>query len=261
MGSQTLTVLRYERATLSGAWDFSSREFSTSYRITALTGALGGDVLFVAGVKPNGDDVIERWAFPYRAGRRQATFVPALLPPVSIGGASQSCPVGLKDVIRGPAGQAYEGPDHRGDIPTPIRKILFDPGMDVGHFRNLLVDPEGRYLLLQSHAEDTVYRWSLPDLTYPVPFNSANFFPLFLATGSAGIPLLGDEQVSFSLYDHPVDGRVLVFQVDPLGDLAEVARVAQIDSDNDGDWDEERQWTGLEWISGDYADDLQPIGL
>lgn len=73
-------LFNYEERTLSGEWVKTSDAYSTSFGITDAA-ASGSHTLFVAGVTPRGNDIVEAWRFDIQPGSFHAS---SLASPVTI---------------------------------------------------------------------------------------------------------------------------------------------------------------------------------
>jgi hypothetical protein len=127
-----LTIKRRERQTISSSWYEQIQELTTSYYIVDVRSvcSTGGRIsgLFLAGLYPNGDACIERWAFTYP------------IYPIPVGG-------GYVPINDRP-------------LPT-VRRVELYRGSAYGRISCLEPDPESRFVLFLTRESHTLYRKSL----------------------------------------------------------------------------------------------------
>ncbi len=258
-----IRIQRKERDNLGSRFDPSERAFSTSFRVTAVAGHKAGDEIYVAGVKDSGATVVERWSFPSAEGRIVAARVPGVVP-VLLSGPSQP-PITWVTGTRGsplfedPFLVPYAPPVHRGAINRPVRTVIYDPDTNVGHIRNMVVDPEGRYLIFQLHSTAELYRWDLNALSFPVQAASAFADPVLTSTQAAELTLRARNDVRMTPFDHPTDGRILLFALTgTIYGATTEAKAALKDADNDGVWETTETWSTNQWLQSGYGEELVP---
>jgi len=218
-GDEYVDIRREEYNPANLQLHVSHARVTTSYRITDASSRDGGNVLYVAGLRPNGNDVIERWTFQHRTGGWQHLYTGT---PERIG--TPSPPYTGSTAING---GVFTVPPLR--VRQPRRKVIFEG--DLGVIRQIVADPEGRFLLVLSHTTNDLFRINLQKdpPTVETVFTSAQ------------MPFL--QQVrSMRFRQHVSQGRTLVMtdlrdghvpEDDPSG--PEVA--FQYDFDNDGEFD------------------------
>ena len=152
LGGQDVQTIRFERSPASTDPDDFIRRGSTlttSYLVLDVAQRNGGDELFVAGVKANGESIIEKWVF----GRINGEYVVDYPAPTALG--SPAGPFVPALHIKG--GGAYKLPKGPGGLilePVAQRSILYEGGL--GPFLAIEADPEGRFLLMWSYSDHSV---------------------------------------------------------------------------------------------------------
>lgn len=262
-GGRTVRIHRKERPLVSVDWNSSKVDFTTSYRITAVTGYKSGRVLFVAGIKADGNDIVERWVFSYRNGRIISKVAPGTNPIIIAGApqASASWVTGTagSDFLSDPFQIPYTPPAHIGNIPSPQRTVVYDPEANVGHIRNMNVDPEGRFLLFQLHSTSELYLWNFATSTLPMSPALAFENLVMGPDGPSGLSILSKNSITTSVYDHPVEGRILkIYSMAPSFSTTEIDYGAMKDIDNDGVWDSTEVWTSNEWTADSFRKEIVP---
>lgn len=147
IGGREITHIRHERETPSHDWEVKETPISVTYAITYVATREGGDELYIAGLKDNGDAILERWTFDREPGRYVVRFDAA------------PTPVG---VPRGPYSPAlslfgqhpYVPPSRRVDPPN--KTVLLEGSY--GQFMCMEADPEGRFVLLYEGEDEKLYR-------------------------------------------------------------------------------------------------------
>ena len=214
-----------EREDTDAEWETQGQELTTSYAIVDIAPRDGGEYVYVAGLQTSDcTDVIEEWrfspadgAFTFRASASPTTSPP--IPPVG----TPAPPLTLHPE---PNGGTFVAPSERGHLSAPRRTVLYT-GTSLGHIRSMEVDPQGRFLLIQSHGDSGIYQLDLleePPLTPQMLFSAAAIPELLTTT-------------TLATYDNPaVGGRFfLLMQTDAFGDLMlDSHRVLIEDYDNDG---------------------------
>lgn len=253
-----LRMVRRERKDTSSDWDFSARTFTTSYRITGVSGTDGGRVLLVSGVSARGTDVVEKWTFPFGEGRVLGAVRP-LIPVVVRGGAGQPLPTAAQVGFLQPGPTLsfdpddYSGPVHRADIPSPTRSVVLDWPTNA-FIKNLVLDPEQRFFLMQFYLNDTVFRVDLVGASFPLPPSPTSAEAVFLASGPGAIPLLAKKDVVLSLWDVPTEGRMLLMVRGAGFEEGETHAVVHIDANNDGNWDTSTEYEFGAWFASSHRE-------
>ena len=213
-------IVRRDRERDPSTQDFVEREsvFSVSYDIVGVYQRTPSDI-FIAGANTNGSFVVERWTFQKNGGAYYASRPAATTP---LGTPFTTPPTTIE--IVGTFGQPALGLGG-----PPLRNTVYQ-GTSMGPIRGLVVDPDGRYVLvLGGVAPGTaVYRLDLtsganPELLYDsttlpeltnttliTPFDHDTLGRVFIAAGF-------DQPWTVVLYDPQNDGIIdgeMLFTVD-----------------------------------------------
>lgn len=213
-GGKTLSVVRHERASAQDAWTREGRTYGASYFITDVSQRRAGETLFVAGVKPNGATIIERWEFPPTVNRYSASYVD----PAPLIGTPVSDPYRPTVSISGGT-WAYG----RGALPAAQKTVIYEG--TAGVFSRVVADPEGRFLLLYDYDSESICQMVLGSgpPTFQVLYTSADHPQL-------------DQLHDFEPRDSPTFGRtVVIWREYPHRNAAGDETFTLIfDADNDG---------------------------
>ena len=241
----TITRLLWERANASSPWEKSETEYTVSYEITAVAYREGGDVLYVAGIQETDcSDVIERWTFSPLNGSLtlRSALSPTTSPPVGPIGTPSSSLVMVPGVV-GTGG--YVSPPQRGTPRSPQRRVIYQ-STGFGHVRSMAADPEGRFLLVQSHQTSEVYQLNL--------LGTAPLVPQLIVSPSTipSLTLLRRIQV----YDvAAAGGRAYILSAPHNDQIAADAPWAILkDPGNDGVFDAVQGYSAAEWLASPYSD-------
>lgn len=216
-------------------WHPSDVYESTTYRVTAACGLKGGEVIYVAGIAPNGADVIERFNYGVRVGgyRIQPTS-PAAQP---IGTAM--APYTAQEVLNGTS--FVVPPSQHG----PARRTLIYTGNAVEHVRAMDVDPEGRYLVLLGYKTPALHQIDLSATTItPVK--------IFDATQIPHLPLVR----TLRIRHHATYGRTIVLS-EQSGSLFpnDYKWTLVSDATNDGVFERKATLTTTAWAAAGFDQD------
>lgn len=118
--------------------------FSTAYRVIEVAPAGRSHAFYVNGTARNGDDVLELWEVSVGTGGR---FVTPAAVPQPLGTPSPPYAV-AGDVLGG----FYASPSTRSGATTVARTELYR-GQELGAWRALAADPEGRFVLVVAGAK------------------------------------------------------------------------------------------------------------
>lgn len=129
-------------------WYVSEVTEAVSFQITSVTSSAGGHILYVAGIRDDGVDLIERWSYPARAGGFGIQVTSGA--PQSIG--TPMPPYTAQEFLNG-SSFTPPSPQH-----TSARRTSMYRGSAIGHIRSLAADPEGRFLLALSYPSGAVYQ-------------------------------------------------------------------------------------------------------
>jgi hypothetical protein len=234
-----------ERADASSPWVGSDVEYSFSFALTAATFRDGGDILYLAGIRESDcADIIEQWTF------QPSTGAPVLRSAISPTTTPAVGPIGMVtppfSFVPGTAGSGgYISPELRGTQPAPRRRVLYE-GSGLGHVRSMVADPEGRFLLLQSHGDSGIYQLNL--LVTPIPA------PQLLFSASSTPALVTARRMV--VYDIPAAGGRCYVLPASQGDVMpkEAAWVILKDPNNDGVFDAIESYTNAAWQASPLGD-------
>ena len=220
-GGHSVVLSRSQRADETSVWITTRDTYSTRYRMTSIADRLGGDQLYVAGIKTaTGEDLIEKWEFG-RPDGQYCIDIDYLELPFSMG---VPYTPNLPRQVQIIGGGTFVPPDPEGRTVSPTRTVLATG--DFGHVAAIEVDPEGRFLLFVSLEAQNV---QLIDLTGQAPGAPTQIFD---ATEIQGI---GDVR-EITAWDHATLGRT--FLLTNGGDDASTQVVTFLhDNDNDGTFD------------------------
>lgn len=146
-------------------WYTSEVYESTTYRVTACCGRAGGNILYVAGISPDGSDVIERLNYGTRKGGYEVQIQSPAAQPIGTPMPAYSAQEALN-------GTTFAIPQTQH---APARRTVIYSGTAMGHVRSMDVDPEGRYLLVLGFWSGSVFQLDLtaPTITPAVLFSAA----------------------------------------------------------------------------------------
>lgn len=193
-----------------GAW---SEEFtiqvSFAYRLTCAAWREGGNDVYVAGLRDNGEAIVQRFQFPVRDG---GYYLSSDQAPAGIG--TPLAPYQAQQFLKG---TTFRPPDDR-SYSNPARSRIM--GDEIGVIQAMEVDPYGRFLLLLTFNDSKLYRLDLSsgELAFlydddDIPrMEDLNVRGYRFGTGHAYV--MGRRQATFSS-DHP-------------------PRTVLVDDDNDG---------------------------
>ncbi|MHC5012586.1 MAG: hypothetical protein ACYTG6_16840 [Planctomycetota bacterium] len=193
-GGSVVRIARHERADASSGWESQESSYSTDLQLTDV-GFSGSSQLYVAGVRRTStgcEDVIERWTLEVAPGSYQLVCTT----PTQPRGVPLSLPISsrLSEGIVG--GGAYVPIDQRRFHQPIVTKEVLYAG-DVGVISAIEMDPDGRFLLVQSHASGDVFSLDV----------AAPGSPLVLEFSATQHPQLAKTQ-DLVAYDHMTKGRL-----------------------------------------------------
>lgn len=206
-GLDWIEVLRHQRGSPNSAWISAKKKLTTAGSICAVTYRQGGNDLFVGLFKANGETAIERWQFAPRVG----TYVYGIGTTVPPQGIAQPDYFSIASLTV--AGDVPFSEAAASVIPEPRRTVIFE-GSSIGIVRDLVVEPEGRFLLVLTYgAAPVIYRLSLTDpQAVPVQALSSVEFPAI------------SEAEDICLWFHVTEGRKYVIrEVKPFSQSPELA--------------------------------------
>ncbi len=161
-GGEDLRRVRKERGATTQAWKMGERTESVGFAITALAVRSGGDEVYIAGIRDSGECIIEKWSYAPRIGGWKVRHpgggvttlglpAPIATPVLSLHGATEWTPPTLQEATlnRSRRDPVYTSPT-----------TLDDQGDEVpsGVLSGLVVDPQGRYLLVFDRATQEILR-------------------------------------------------------------------------------------------------------
>jgi hypothetical protein len=236
VSGDTEITLRYgERLGSGEEWSVLDRLETVPFQITAVGSRQGGDELYVAGINAKGRSKIQRWIMTPREGGYYVRWLGSEPSPIG----TPMPPFAAEELVNG---ALFQDPSLEDYGPPQKEELMESPSF--GHVRDLLVDPEGRFLLILSFPEAAIHR---VDLLAPSPQAEVLF-----ATGQ--IPHLSKVR-TMQLFQNPALGRVCVLtEVDgsvvPLG----ARRTLLIDANNDANFESVVTLTQEEWVLAGYED-------
>lgn len=145
----------------SSSWEYQEFTYSTSFQVLDICARNGGRELYISGIQLVGsgyNDIVEKWVFPKTPG----AYVGKMDSPPTPRGAARPAFSGSVYI----QGGAYIPQSQRGGMPglplqpIPTRTVLYT-GRDFQHFDAIEVDPEGRFLLMHSYGEGSLYSLDL----------------------------------------------------------------------------------------------------
>ena len=148
--------LTHERDGEQSPWKSEHTEHSVSWFLTASCARDGGDDLFLAGMKENGQCIVERWRFFTPHGRYRVRYT-GTAPPIG----TPAGPYTPEVTVAGGGPWTWTTKiKPPGGGPNPQREVLYEGS--AGPFTAMAVDPEGRYLVAHDHEEHALLRLTLP---------------------------------------------------------------------------------------------------
>lgn len=218
-GGQFVRRLRQERADTSAQWKAESDEYTTSYFLTAWCAREGGDEIYLAGLKPTGGVIVERWTFSVPA-RRWVVRYPGPTPPIGNPAPAFTPQVTVLGNGTWKWTKALPYP------PNPQRTVVLED--EGGAVTAMDVDPEGRQLVVYDHALKALSRIRLDQ-------SPAQRQVLFEA---AAFPHLS-QVATLEFADFPGEGRKLhvTKQLGQTFASAEEVYSIATDADNDGNFE------------------------
>jgi len=237
VGGKLVRRHKRERALPTDSWGRMSGSESVSYLVTGLTSRLGGDEIYVAGIRDNGDCVIERWTY---ASRKNGWRVDCALPQggVPIG---TPAPAATQSIVVASGGdwEAVTAEDEK--LPAATRREIHSSSG--GPFYGIAVDPQGRYLLYFDLSDEKLYRIDLKQR--PV-------VPVAIMTGSThGFKTAGNMQ----LMDFTGEGRKCLLRP-VLSDAADSPEeyLLGTDANNDAVFESWAHHSSAQWDASQYSD-------
>lgn len=237
VGGRLVQRHKRERAAATDAWYLMEGDEKVSYRITALTTRLGGDEVFVAGIRDDGSCVIERWTYlPRKNGWQVTCTLPPGSAPIGTPAPAATC---LLAVASGEAWEAVSTDDM--ELPAATRREVYSsPG---GPFYGLAVDPQGRYLLFFDVSTEQLLR---------IDLSQRPVVPAVVFSGvTYGIKTAGNMQVM----DFTGEGRKCLIR--PMLRDSEIEPEVYLlgtDANNDGVFESWVKYSSAEWDTSVYSD-------
>lgn len=225
-------------------WDERVWRYSTPYMIASVAHRDAGAVLYVSGFSEQTcEDIVEEWRFLAPAGQRTLSVTSATYPQ-GVPGA----PLTLSGGVAGSGG--YIEPGERASPPIVRKREIFRGTL--GGIRASVADPEGRFLLIQSHETGTVYSIAL---------EGGAAAPVELVSPSL-VPSIASANRMFIVRQDGLQGRIIYFsEWSGTVEHAGVARVVLRDLDNDAIIDGSFEYFGLpDWKASPYKfTEFQPF--
>lgn len=212
--NKNITVHRSERQNSSGPWAHQAQEISASYAIVDASSRCDQSI-YVAGIWPNGDSIVEEWALIHPPTFTQGgTYIPI---------------------------------DQR-ERPAVRRGVLY-AGTSMGVIRSMEPDPKGRFLLMLTHGDHTLLRMDLTHPAHPITaVHTTSSLPqlaeiqtiLFAKHGTEGNKfVLTKEERSKHLHKDPQDTNPYVIFLS--------------DGNDDGVLDTPQVLDAAAWNAGNYG--------
>ncbi|MFG0260487.1 MAG: hypothetical protein ACF8LK_09070 [Phycisphaerales bacterium JB041] len=189
----------------------------------------GGDELYIAALQPDGSTLIERWTFDHGRGNKR------------FGLSGPTPPIGVpQPKYADAASLTLIGPTFNPstDIVAPRRKRVFE-GSSIGIVRDMVVEPQGRFLLLLRHQPREIYFIDLTTTPTGAPV---------LVTSEFVVPELAQAN-AITYWEHAADGRMYAANSAKLD--ASAMAVLFRDADNDAVLDPPEIKSGQELL--DYT--------
>jgi len=200
--------------------------------MTAVTSRDGGHEVYVAGVKFDGDVVIEKW----RYGKRSKGWI--------LGAPSDPLPIGQPMPefvpVESPNGSSWVAPPS--NTGRPAVKSIFWSSSSVPILSALAVDPEGRYLLALSYPSGNVLQF---DLTAASPQTPSTILTV------AQEPYL-DKVSMMVMWEHASEGRKCIITKRVDGWTIDDSQVVLSDSNNDGIFEAFDFYDKAQWKANGY---------
>jgi hypothetical protein len=218
---RSVTLHSRERSSPQDPWERQTREYTTTFRVTAVGSVDGGHTIYVAGYSDEGEAVIERWSFELREGGYRVVLPP--LGSTSGGGGGVLTPT-LQRVVAG--GGAWRSTQQSPGSLTPARgQIYRRPG---GLISALSVDQHRRYLVFYDAANEELVQLDLADSAAPEQ-------TLLVASAYApSFDVVHDVELRDFLGTPPGRTILILSEMDLGGGLVEVVRALVRDPENDG---------------------------
>jgi hypothetical protein len=235
-GTKDVVVRISERPTLDDtAWETSEIDEATSFYVTAAAWQEGLRRVYVAGIENDDQDVIERWAYAPRSG---GYFVQRTTGPVQPIGTAMPEYAAQESL----GGATYES------LPTrlsPATRVRVYRGTSIGHIRSMVVEPEGRFLLVLTYPDRALYRIDLTQSGYPRT--------LLHSVGT--LPHL-QSATTLRVREHSTDGRAYsLFEIYGSFLPSGYSVTLLFDPENDGILSAPVTLTAPEWIAAGYESD------
>jgi len=251
-GGSTVQITRHERANSSSAWDSQTLRYTTDLNLTDVGFCSGGAVLYVAGIRITAtgcEDVIEEWEMNLQDG----AYTLACSTPPQPRGSPMLMPYRgqIQEQIVG--GGGYVPVAQRRVPQPPLTKTVIYSGT-IGTISAIEVDPEGRFLLVQSHQSGDLYSLDLAATGPPM---------LVLEFSAAQYPQLANTQ-NLVAYDHATMGRIYAAKEGSkhIGLVPSGAKYTYLrDADNDGLFEDIEVLDVGAYMASPYFDNSQYVSL
>lgn len=229
---QTIAKTRFERANADAAWKTEDEEYTVSYFFTSWCGREGGDEIYLCGLMPSGQTIIERWRYTVPAGR-WIVHCPTQSP---LGTPAADYQPSI--VVKG--GGEWRWSKAKTYPPDPQRRVLYEG--NEGPFTAMDVDPEGRQLLLYDFTTKAIRRINLANSVTSIE-------TLYTAQAYPHLSQLS----SLELRDFGTEGRKLLTRKQYAGSNLEEVFGVFSDPDNDGNFSSVAFLTRSAFVASPYG--------
>jgi len=160
-GSDEIRRVKEERGTPTETWFRSEQTEGVGFLITACAVRNGGDELYVAGIVSNGDCIIQKWTYTPRAHGWMVWYPTGNVSTLGVPMIPAAPTLSVTD------GGDWVAPTPREQVLQPAQRetIYTSPmGMENGEptpsgvLSGLVVDPQGRYILVFDRAQKQILR-------------------------------------------------------------------------------------------------------
>ncbi len=196
-GGTKVVLFRSERATSTASWEVNKWAYTTDMKLVDVVHRDGGNELYVAGIRETAsgcESVVEQWKLGQQNGMRYMRY-----PGSGTRGTPSPTPF-IAGVSVGVTGPAYVPMAERRFPQPPVTKTVLFSGNSIGTIARLEADPEGRFLLMQSHDTGNIYSIDPSAVGVPV-----------LEFSAATIPALADAD-SLNVLEHETLGRFYILE-------------------------------------------------
>lgn len=234
-GRDWVRVIRHQMQTATSSPITVRKEVTIAGQITEITARDGGNEIYVAAMKANGEALVERWIFtPSNGAYVYGTGQP--IPPVGVA----QPPYHSAASVHVQGGGSFSATS-AATIREPRRTTIYESSLN-GLVEDLVVEPEGRFLLMMMHQTHKILRVDLTDPSFPT---QTVFEP-------AQYPMLVPAE-DLTLWFHATEGRMYVLrEVSPFTSSPEILLIR--DSNNDAILESPQALTHDQFIAAGYEE-------